>query len=81
MTFLTTLAFLLSMIFSEPLIGAAICLTLWGAQVLRMVGPFDVLPNLLALEAQPWLWLSALLCVGVAVWLAGSEERRLTRNA
>jgi hypothetical protein len=81
MTFLTTLAFLLTMIFSEPLIGAAICLTLWGAQVLRMLGPFDVLPNLLALEAQPWLWLSALLCVGVAVWLAGSEERRLARNA
>jgi hypothetical protein len=81
MTFLAALAFLLSMIFSEPLIGAAICLTLWGAQVLRMFGPFDLLPNLLAAETQPWLWLCAALCAGVAVWLAGSEERWLTRRA
>lgn len=81
MTFLAALAFLLSMIFSEPLVGAAICLVLWGAQVLRAFKLFDLLPNLLAAETQPWLWLSALLCAGVAVWLAGSEERWLTKHA
>ncbi len=81
MTFLAALAFLLSMIFSEPLIGAAICLALWGAQILGMFIPFDLLPNLLAAETQPWLWLCALVCSVVAVWLAGSEERWLTERA
>lgn len=81
MTFLVALAFLLSMIFSEPLVGAAICLTLWGVQVLRGFIPFILLPNLLAAETRPWLWLGALLCVGFAVWLAGSEERWLTKHA
>ncbi len=80
MTFLAALAFLLSMIFSEPLVGAAICLTLWGVQVLRGFVLFDPLPNLQAVETQPWLWLSALLCAGVGVWLAGSEERWLTKH-
>ncbi len=81
MTFLAALAFLLSMIFSEPLVGAAICLTLWGVQVLRGFIAVAVLPNLLATETQPWLWLGALLCAAVAVWLAGSEERWLTKHA
>lgn len=81
MTFLAALAFLLSMIFSEPLVGAAICLTLWGVQVLRGFIIVDVLPDLLAAETQPWLWLSALVCAGIAVWLAGSEERWLTKHA
>lgn len=81
MTFLAALAFLLSMIFSEPLVGAAICLVLWGVQVLRGFIVFDLLPNLLAAETRPWLWLSALVCAGIAVWLAGSEERWLTKHA
>ena len=81
MTFLAALAFLLAMVFSEPLIGAAVCLALWGAQVLRQFLPLERWPTLLNAEAQPWLWLSAAGCAIVALWLAGREERWLTRRA
>jgi hypothetical protein len=81
MTFLAALAFLLSMIFSEPLIGAAICLALWGAQVLRAFLPFAILPSLMARDMQVWLWLSAAGCTGIALWLAGREERWSTKRA
>jgi hypothetical protein len=81
MTFLAALAFLLSMIFSEPLIGATVCLALWGAQTLRQFLPVERWPTLLSVEAQPWLWLMAAGCAGVALWLAGREERWLTRPA
>ncbi len=80
MTFLAALAFLLSMIFSEPLIGATICLVLWGAQVLRQFFPLERWPTLLSLEAQPWLWLVAAGCAVSALWLAGREERCLMRQ-
>ncbi len=80
MTFLTTLAFLLSMIFSEPLIGAAICLALWGAQVLRQFLPLERWPTLLSAEAQPWLWCVAAGCALAALWLAGREERWLVKQ-
>jgi len=81
MTFLAALAFLLSMIFAEPLIGATICLALWGAQVLRQFLPVERWPTLLSAEAQPWLWLMAVSCAIAALWLAGREERWLTRHA
>ncbi len=79
MTFLTALAFLLAMTFGEPLIGAAVCLFLWGMQVLRLLPPFATLPNLMAADAQGWLWLIALMCAAMAVWLAGREERWLIK--
>ncbi len=80
MTFLAALAFLLSMLFVDPLISVSICLTLWGLQVLRVFPPFAMLPNWLASELQPWLWFTALLCAGLALWLAGREERQLTKR-
>jgi hypothetical protein len=80
MTCLASLAFLLSMIFVEPLIAATICLFLWGGQILREVLPFSVLPNWLAGNVQPWLWVLAAVCTGVALWLAGREERQLLKR-
>ena len=80
MTFLAALAFLLSMLFVDPLIGVSICLTLWGLQVLRVFPPFATLPNWLSGDLQPWLWLTAVLCVGLALWLAGREERQLLKR-
>ncbi len=80
MTFLASLAFLLSMLFAEPLMGCTLCLVLWGMQVLRVFPPFATFPNWLAHEWQPWLWLFAAVCAGVAVWLAGREERQLLKR-
>jgi hypothetical protein len=80
MTFLAALAFLLSMLFVDPLIGVSICLTLWGLQVLRVFPPFATLPNWLSGDLQPWLWLTAGLCAGLALWLAGHEERQLLKR-
>lgn len=80
MTFLAALAFLLSMLFVDPLISVSICLTLWGLPVLRVFPPFATLPNWLSGEAQPWLWLTAVLCAGLALWLAGREERQLLKR-
>ncbi|NTU65432.1 MAG: hypothetical protein HGB05_19035 [Chloroflexi bacterium] len=80
MTFLAALAFLLSMLFVDPLIGVSICLTVWGLQVLRVFPPFATLPNWLSDDLQPLLWLTAVLCVGLALWLAGREERQLLKR-
>jgi hypothetical protein len=80
MTFLAALAFLLSMLFLEPLVSVSICLVLWGIQVLRIFPPFAAFPNWLAQDWQPWLWLLTLLCVGLALWLAGREERQVVKR-
>jgi hypothetical protein len=80
MTFLAALAFLLSMLFVDPLIAVSICLTLWGLQMLRIFPPFATLPNWLSGDLQPWLWLIAVLCAGLALWLAGREERQLLKR-
>lgn len=80
MTFLAALAFLLSMLFVEPLISVSICLVLWGIQVMRAFPPFAAFPNWLAHDWQPWLWLLALICVGLALWLAGREEQQLLKR-
>jgi hypothetical protein len=80
MTFLASLAFLLSMLFIEPWISVTICLVLWGMQVMRVFPPFAAFPNWLAGGLQPWPWLTALLCAGLALWLAGREERQLQKR-
>lgn len=77
MTFLAALAFLLSMLFVEPPISVSICLVLWGLQVIRAFPPFAAFPNWLAHDWQPWLWLVTAICAGLALWLAGREERWL----
>jgi hypothetical protein len=80
MTFLASLAFLLSMLFLEPLVSVSICLVLWGIQVLRIFPPFATVPNWLDYDGQPWLWLLAVLYMGLALWLAGREERQVLKR-
>jgi hypothetical protein len=80
MTFLAALAFLLSMLFVDPLISVSISLTLWGLQVLRVFPPFAALPSWLSGDLQPWLWLTAVLCTGLALWLTGRQERQLLKR-
>ncbi len=80
MTCLAALAFLLSMLFMDPLISASLCLVLWGMQIIRLFEPFKTLPNWLSGEAQPWLWVLAMLFGGAALWLAHREERWLSKR-
>ncbi len=86
MTFLSTFAFLLSVMFSDPLAGVLVAMLLWGFQSLHWFaqytgdsfGGFDsYIPNLLTAEARPWLLLLAALLGIVALWLVGREERRI----
>jgi hypothetical protein len=86
MTFLSSLAFLLSVIIDEPLAAALMSMGLWGmyivGRVFQLEGRriFSHLPNLTATEARPWLWLAAALMGCAALWLAGCEERWIERQ-
>jgi hypothetical protein len=82
MTFLSALAFLLSVITLDTLHGVAVSLLLWGYQTMRALVPSDsrlpllaLLPNLLAADARWPLFLLAMALSAVALWLAGREER------
>ncbi len=86
MTFLSTLAFLLSVMFSDPLAGVMVAMLLWGFQSMHwfaqytgdFLGGFgSYIPNLLTAEARPWLLLLAALLGIVALWLVGREERQI----
>lgn len=81
MAFLSALAFLLSVLFFEPLTSAMICLSVWAALVVRSVNPFDretlaaLLPNLLGADYRPLLALLAVGMMALALVMAGREER------
>ena len=82
MTFLSALAFLLSVITLDTLHGVAVSLLLWGYQTMRALLPPDsrlplltLLPNLLAADARLPLFVLAIALSAVALWLAGKEER------
>ncbi len=77
MTFLSALAFLLSVIFFDSLTSVLISLLLWiGAAARHFVSlePF-FLPDVLQISFQPALLIAALPLVGLALWLAEREER------
>jgi hypothetical protein len=77
MTALSALAFLLTVITGDPLAGMAMSMTIWAMQALRLFGSktgFIIqIPNLLAAETRPWLWVAALALGVLAVWLADRE--------
>lgn len=83
MTFLSSLAFLLSVLFFEPLTSAAMCLALWGAFVLRSAAPIPLdsalyaLPDFLSPANHAPLFAFSLAAVIVALWLGGRDERAL----
>ncbi len=81
MTFLSALAFLLSVLMVNALASSAISLSLWGLHVwLRYVpynNPLAYLPFLASLSHpanQPLLFGSAALLLLVALWLAGRNK-------
>lgn len=73
MTFLSALAFCLSVVSKESMLSGLACFVLWVVQAAHLpyIRPLD----LMAVSARPWLLLAAALLGGVALWLAGSEER------
>jgi hypothetical protein len=82
MTFLSMLAFLLSVLSRDSLFGIVVSMTLWAIlSVGRMASaalPWLVrLPDLTAAAARPWLFTLALACVLAALWFAGRPERTL----
>lgn len=85
MTFLTSLAFLLTILTMNSGISLLVCLMLWVIQNIRYVIdvsrlPFT-LPDLTTANVRPWLWLLTIVLGSVAFWLGGSEERWLRKQA
>lgn len=81
MAFLSALAFLLSVLFFDPLFSALMSLLIWGVLVWRRftfleMYPFmEHIPNLLAPEFRPLLLLISVVGVALALWLTDSGER------
>ena len=84
MTFLSALAFLLSVVFVDALMGGLVGLILWGMHVvLRSAAAQNdfiyllSLPGLAAPENRSVLLSVSLLLLVLAVWLIGTLERRV----
>ncbi len=79
MTFLTAVAFLITILTGATEIGILVSMTLWGVQILRLIGGSTLLtqywPNLLHSDSHSLLWTATLLLTAVALWLGGREER------
>ncbi len=79
MTFLSSLAFLLSVLFFQPLVSVMLSLTIWTVLVARHYFQLPILsdlrlPDLLHVEAYPLLFAAAAICALAAVWLADRES-------
>ena len=84
MSFLSSLAFLLTVLTADPNVGFLVSLGLWAVQ--STAGTVDrsglswLIPDLTAAAARPWLWALALLLGGLALWTGGGEERWIRRS-
>lgn len=85
MTFLTALAFFLTILTLRPSLSLLVCALLWVLQVIALIGGDTLamawLPDWTSTAAQPWLWLLALGLAALGGWRAGNEERWLRRAA
>jgi hypothetical protein len=79
MTFLSALAFLLSVLFFDSLASVLISLTLWVVTVVRHFVDFGTvalsLPDLLGIDFRTVLWVAAPVLIVIALWIAEREER------
>ena len=84
MTFLSALAFLLSVFLFDTTLSIIVSLVVWFLLVWRHFADLSLtpyatyLPDLLAVDFRPLLFLSAVVLVGVALWL--SERESLLNN-
>jgi hypothetical protein len=80
MTFLSALAFLLSVFLFDTTLSIIVSLMVWFGLVWRHFADASLmpyatyLPDLLAVDFRPVLFLSALLLVGIALWLSERES-------
>ena len=85
LSFLSALAFLLTVFTVNSTTSAMISLLGWAFQSLRQWGGLKAvawfMPDLMAASARPWLWALALLLAALALWLGGREERWLRGQA
>lgn len=81
MTFLSALAFVLTVFTTNSLTAAILCFLLWTFQSMRQLGGFGAVvwyvPDLMAASARPWLWALAAVLAALALWVGGREERWL----
>lgn len=79
MTFLSALAFLLSVLFFDALMSMLICLLMWvgvAARHFLPLGSFTFsIPDLLHTDYYPVLWIAAPVLIVIALWIAEREER------
>jgi hypothetical protein len=82
MTFLSALAFLLSVLFFDPLMSVLICLLIWvgvSARHFLQLGSLSFsIPDLLHADYYPVLWIAAPVLLLIALWIAEREERWVT---
>lgn len=87
MAFLSALAFLLAVLTSEPTLGTLAGLGLWGLlnsirlAHLNQYPIFQQWPDLLAADAQLWLWALAGVMGTLALYIGGRAEHWLRRQA
>ena len=76
---MSALAFLLSVLFFDPLMSVLICLLIWVSVSARHFSQFGSLsfsiPDLLHADYQLVLWIAAPVLVFIALWIAEREER------
>lgn len=84
MTFLSGLAFLLSVLMRESMAAYGLTLLLWLMHVIFRTSNIDpllrawiALPGLENPQNQPLLFVSAVMCIIAALWWAGSQEKRM----
>ena len=78
MTFLSALAFLLSVLFFDSLASVLISLLLWIGATLRHfldLGTLAAVPDLLLKTTYPAMLIATPVLVVLALWLAEREER------
>ncbi len=84
MAFLSALAFLLTVLTTDPNVGFLVSLGLWAVQSTAEItgrGMLWFIPGLTVTAARPWLWILALLLGGLALWAGGGEERWIRGHA
>lgn len=88
MTFLSGLAFLLSVLMRESLAAYGLSLLLWMMHLVFRTSTIDPVmrawisfPGLNVPQNQPLLFVSAVMCVIAALWWAGSQEKRMSYDA
>jgi hypothetical protein len=82
MTFLSALAFGISTLSVDPLIGMAVSLALWGANIFgRVIPPLAFFSVLLSPANRVPMALLSIAVVGVALWVAGNDEHWLRERS